>query len=266
MQVGELERRSRHLEALDDASFLRELGAWLAFADQEPASGRVLAELRGQYLGMLYDHQRHDEDTLLGLLDVREQLAALAGMELEPRLPAPAAEGTSRAHALIEVLRRELRQLRMAATAEGDRARFVVLTGCFDALAARHTRRHRDFIALLHTSACGSLRRLDWLADEVVHRRLSRYPVENSAGDPDGALGTALASVRPLLDAALSEQPDLTPSEQRQLGHIAEGARIDAARVQDRVRRRTRAAVVARHHYERSNLGAVMHRARGCCL
>jgi hypothetical protein len=267
VQAGELERRSRHLEALDDASFLGHLGAWLAFADQDPASSRVLAELRAEYMRMLDRHQSDDEDALLDLVDIREQLAALTGIELEPQPqpPVPAAEGTSRAHPLIDPLRRELRLLRAAAAAEGKAAQFTELTRRFDDVAQTHDRRHRDFIALLHTSASGSLRRLDWLAGEIACDPLSDPFARCLAGGaPGAALMAAMACVRPLLQAALSDQADLTPSERRQVGHIVAGARIDAVRVHERVLRRARTDTSA-HRHVRAGIGVPVHRARGGC-
>jgi hypothetical protein len=265
VQAGELERRSRHLEALDDASFLGQLGAWLAFADRDPVSRRVLAELRAEYMRMLDRHQSDDEDALLDLLDIREQLAALTGIEPQAQPPVPGVEGTSRAHPLIEPLRRDLRLLPATAAAAGKAAPLAELTRRFDDVAQTHGRRHRDFIALLHESASGALRRLDWLAGEIACDQLSDPLARCLAdGGPDAALMAAMACVRPLLQAALSDEGDLKPSERRQVGLIVAGARMDAARVHERMLRRARTDVAA-HRHVRADIRVALHRARGGC-
>jgi hypothetical protein len=147
---------------------------------------------------------------MLWLIDIRDRLG-----HADASLPADA-------RVLIAELRRELSN----PTAPRD------LRRRFDDLAAAHARRQRELVAALHDSAAGSLRRLEWLVDEMA-------PVPHAlhllAAPPGGALRAALASVRPLLRGALSGRRELSASERRQLGHIVAAARADAARVHDRL-------------------------------
>jgi hypothetical protein len=102
------------------------------------------------------------------------------------------------------------------------------------AIAAHEIRRgrERELVAWLHDSAAGSLRRLEWLVDEMAP---TPYALHLLAAPAGGALRAALASVRPLLRGALNGRRELSASERRQLGHIVGAARADAARVQDRL-------------------------------
>jgi hypothetical protein len=233
VHATELELHSRQLDGLDDRAFLRHMGAWLVTADHDDRSRRALAALREQYARTLADERRADAVTVRGLRRLREQL----GVPIEH-----AGHSGQRPHELISILRRELRHLRDTSQPETT-ARLV---DRFDAIVAAHDRRHRELMALLHESPCGSLRRLDWLADEMASRPRA-LPAEH--GPPGAALQAALASVHPLLRAALATDGELTASEQRQLGHIVAAARVDAARVQDHVLRRARASVPRQRGY-----------------
>jgi hypothetical protein len=261
VQAIELDRQQRHLEALDDRSFLRELGTWLMLAEEGRSSGWVLADLRAEYTRTLDAYLRADDETLLLLVDIRDQIARLSGRPVmrwtcEP----PTDEGTGRAHALVTSLRREFRTLRDEG---GEPARPLAdLARDFEQIAAQHRRRHSSFVGLLHGSASGSLRRLDWLAEEIELRQ----PLESTREGPsEGTLEDALASVRPLLRAAVSRRVELTPSERRQLAHIVTGARVDAARVHERVMRRAHAEEWSVQRHLGAEVGNSRRRARGRC-
>jgi hypothetical protein len=233
VHTTELELHNRRLHGLDDRAFLRHVAAWLVTADHDDPSRRVLASLREQYARALADHRRADEDTVRQLLEVRETFRVRTGRE----------DAHERPHELIVLLRRELRRLRETAPTSET---FLSLTHRFDQIVGDHDSRRRELMAVLHDSPCGSLRRLDWLADEMASR--PRAPLELPAA-PGAALQAALASVRPLLKAALRADCELTASERRQVGHIVAVARADAARVQDEVLWRTRASVPRQRGY-----------------
>jgi hypothetical protein len=237
VHATELELHNRQLDGLDDPAFLHHLAAWLVIADHDDRSRRVLAALRDQYGRTLADHRHADEETVLRLREVRELL----------RVPAPhddQRDAGERPRELIALLRRELRRLcETDPIPEG----YASLVPRFDQIVRTHDRRQRKLMDLLHDSACGSLRRLDWLADEMASR--PRALLEPMPSPQGGALQAALASVRPLLRAALTPNGELTASEQRQLGHIVAAARVDAARVQARVLWRARASVPRQRGY-----------------
>jgi hypothetical protein len=232
VHATELELHNRQLEWLDDRAFLRHVAAWLVMADHDDRSRHVLAALREQYAHTMAEHRYANEDTVRALAEVRDRLLL--------RLPHDGnGDGGTTPYELIVLLRREIRNLR------GTKAG-LSLTHRFDQIVRTHDRRQRELIAVLHDSVCGSLRRMDWLAGEMAWRpRALPEPV----GPAGGALQAALASVRPLLEAALAPDSALTASEQRQLGHIVAAARVDAARVQARVLWRARASVPRKRGY-----------------
>jgi hypothetical protein len=234
VHATELELHNRQLEGLDDRAFLHHVAAWLVMADHDDRSRRVMAALREQYTRTLAYHRRADEDTLRALRKVRDQV----------HLPAPHDDDAAqRPHELIVLLRRELQRRRETSPTP---AASLSIIRRFDRIVRTHDRRQRELIAVLHDSACGSLRRLDWLADEMASRPRTLLGLP---GPPGGALQAALASVRPLVRAALAADRELTASEQRQLGHIVAAARVDAARVQARVLWRARASAPRHRGY-----------------
>jgi hypothetical protein len=226
----------RDLDRLEDRRFLRALGPWLDAAEDDPSCARVLAELRREYERTLLDYHRHDHSAVLRAIDLRERATGVPQPRPASRPEPEADEGPGRAHALLSAARRDLRRLRDAepSAAVADASRRL------DELARAHTRLHREFIGRLHNSAAGSLRRLDWLAEETATCSRPALEVDEPGDAADAALKAALASVRPLLRSALGGRRDLTESEHRQLRHIVAGARADVVRVREHVMGDTR--------------------------